>query len=135
MNPEEPKLEPVDLGASAPVPERKPTESEVREWRARNWTVRNPKVKACGHNLSLLSLPSHANCYDCWEAFLTNNPDGMSMVHKVLMEQGTQGAVKLFGKKLVKMFGKYLKKQLLQQYVGEQVSGIEGSQLQVPDTQ
>jgi hypothetical protein len=52
------------------------------------------------------------------------------------MEQGTQGAIKQFGKKLIKFFGKFLKKQLLQQYASAQVqaaSGIEGNQLQVPD--
>jgi hypothetical protein len=52
------------------------------------------------------------------------------------MEQGTQGVTKLYGKKLVKMFGVFLRKQLLQQYASAQVqaaSGIEGNQLQVPD--
>jgi len=126
----------ADLGASTPVPESKPTEAEIKEWRGRNFTVRTPVVKACGHHLNLQSFPSHSNCQDCWEAFLSNNPNGVEMVHKTLMEQGTQGAIKQFGKKLVKMFGKFLKKQLLQQYASAQVqaaSGIEGNQLQVPD--
>ena len=125
-----------DLGASKSVEQPKPTEKEMREWRGRNFTVRTPVVKACGHLLNLQSFPSHSNCQDCWEAFLSNNPNGVEMVHKTLMEQGTQGAIKQFGKKLVKMFGKFLKKQLLQQYASEQTkaaSGIEGNQLQVPD--
>jgi hypothetical protein len=125
-----------DLGAAKPVEQPKPTEKEAREWRGRNFTVRTPVVIACGHSLNLRSFPSHSNCLSCWEAFLSNNPEGVDQVHKLLMEQGTQGVTKLYGKKLVKMFGVFLRKQLLQQYASAQVqaaSGIEGNQLQVPD--
>ena len=104
----------ADLGASKPIPEKKPTSKEIGEYRNRHFTVRHSTVVACGHKIDLRQYPSNANCWDCWEAFFSVSPEGVAQVHQMLMEGGTQEVTRRFGSKFVKKFGKFLQKQLLQ---------------------
>lgn len=126
-------LQDADLGASKPVPEPKPTLAQVKAWRAANFTVRHSTVNACGHKIDLRIPPSNANCWPCWEAFLSTNPEGVASVHKLLLEGGTQAVAAVHGTKFLKMFGKFLQKKLLQEYRQTEgyASGIEGSIMDV----
>src|SRR5208282_805285 len=126
----------ADLGASKPVAQPKPTEREIRESRARHWTVRHATVIACGHKLEAGHLPSHANCEHCWFALFETTPEGVASVHDLLLKEGTQAVIAMHGAKFVKYFGNYLKKKLLQKFATPEVqaaSGIEGGQLEVLD--
>jgi hypothetical protein len=128
--------EELDLGASKPVPEPKPTLAQVKAWRAANFTVRHSTVNACGHKLDLRQFPSNANCWPCWEAFFSVNPEGVASVHQLLLNGGTQAVVAMHGKKFTKMFGKFLQKKLLKEYASPAVqaaSGIEGSIMNVKE--
>ena len=124
----------ADLGASKPVAQPKPTEREIREWRARHWTVRHAAVVACGHKLEDGHPPKHVNCEHCWYALFETTPEGVASVHDMLLKGGTQAVIAVHGKKFTEQFGKYLRKKLLQQYATPEVqaaSGIEGSILDV----
>ena len=131
-----PALNDADLGASKPVAQPKPTEREIRESRARHWTVRHATVIACGHKLEAGHLPSHANCEHCWFALFETTPEGVASVHDLLLKEGTQAVIAMHGAKFVKHFGNYLKKKLFQKFATPEVqaaSGIEGGQLEVLD--
>ena len=117
----------TDLGASKPVPQPEPTLKQVREWRAANFTVRHSTVNACGHKIDLRIPPSNANCWPCWEAFLSSNPEGVASVHALLLHGGTQAVIAVHGTKFTKMFGKFLQKKLMAGTTIHAASGIEGS--------
>ena len=127
----------ADLGASKPIPEKKPTSKEIGEYRNRHFTVRHSTVVACGHKIDLRQYPSNANCWDCWEAFFSVSPEGVAQVHQMLMEGGTQEVTRRFGSKFVKKFGKFLQKQLLQaaqqrhEQAVERATSIEGGIMDV----
>ncbi len=126
----------ADLGASTPVPQTKPTESEIREARARHWTVRHATVIKCGHKLDVRHFPTRVNCEDCWEVFFELNPEGVAASHDVLLKYGTKPLIGMHGKKFVKMLGKHIQKQLLKNYAAPEVqveASIEGGQLEVLD--
>src|ERR1019366_1205394 len=125
VNPE--ALVDADLGASKPIAESKPTLAQVKAWRAANFTVRHSTVNACGHKLDLKNCPSNANCEDCWEAFFSVNPDGVASVHDLLLTGGTKAVIAMHGAKFAKMFGKFLQKKLMKEYMQTLPSGIEGS--------
>jgi hypothetical protein len=126
----------ADLGASKPVAQPKPTEREIREARARHWTIRHATVIKCGHKLEAGHLPKHANCEHCWFALFETTPEGVASVHDLLLHDGMQALVAMHGAKFTKQFGKYLKKKLLKMYASPKVkaaSGIDGGQLEVLD--
>jgi hypothetical protein len=128
--------EELDLGASKPVPEPKPTLAQVKAWRAANFTVRHSTVNACGHKIDLRATPSNANCWPCWEAFFSVNPEGVASVHQLLLEGGTKAVIAMHGAKFTKMFGKFLQQKLLKEYASPAVqaaSGIEGSIMSVKE--
>lgn len=120
-------LDSADLGASKPVPESKPTLAQVKTWRNANFTVRHSTVNACGHKLDLRNFPSNANCWHCWEAFFSVSPDGVASVHDLLLTGGTKAVIAMHGAKFAKMFGKFLQKKLMKEYMQTLPSGIEGS--------
>lgn len=97
-----------DLGANKPVvkvedpPKMRPVQHGV--------------VVACGHKLEHGRFPRQANCFDCWEALFETTPDGVQSVHSLLMQSGTQAVEQMHGKKFVKMFGRYLRKKLLEMH-------------------
>ena len=130
-------IDSADLGASKPIPEKKPTSKEIGEYRNRHFTVRHSTVVACGHKIDLRQYPSNANCWDCWEAFFSVSPEGVAQVHQMLMEGGTQEVTRRFGSKFVKKFGKFLQKQLLQaaqqrhEQAVERATSIEGGIMDV----
>ena len=129
-------LVPADLGASKPIAETKPTLKQVREWRARNFTVRHSTVNACGHKLDLGHFPKHANCWPCWEAFFSVSPEGVASVHNLLLTGGTKAVIAMHGSKFTKMFGRFLREKLLKEYASQEVqaaSGIEGSIMNVTE--
>jgi hypothetical protein len=117
----------ADLGASKPVPKPEPTESEIKEWRARNFTVKHSTVVACGHRLEAGHFPKHANCWDCWYAMFETSPDGVASVHDLLMKEGSKAVAAMHGKKFLAAFGKYLRNKLLLQASPEvqAASGLE----------
>ena len=123
-----------DLGASKPIPEKKPSSKEIGEYRNRHFTVRHNTVVACGHKIDLGHYPSNANCWPCWEAFFSVSPEGVEQVHQMLLNGGTQEVTRRFGSKFVKNFGKFLRNKLLTEYASREVqaaSGIEGAILDV----
>lgn len=95
--------EPTDLGASKPV---------EKPYRHRGIPVQHPTVVACGHKLEAGHFPRHVNCYDCWYALFETTPDGVSTVHEILTNMGTQALISHFGKKFVKFFGAYLRSKM-----------------------
>jgi len=124
------ELQDADLGAGKPVQtEHKPTEREIRAWRAANWTVKHPIVKACGHRIDLRHAPRHANCKHCWQALFEVgfNAQEMERLHNLLMNAGSKFVVKLYGKKFLQAFGAWLKEKLLRQASPETqaASGLE----------
>lgn len=127
----------ADLSASTkPAEEHKPTRKEIGEWRARNFTMRHPEVTACGHKLNLRQFPRHANCFDCWEAFLEYNPESVASVHDLLLNSGIKAVTAMHGKQFSHMFDLYLRKKLLTMHANAEVqaaSGIEGNKLEVFD--
>ena len=136
MNPEEPKLEPADLGASKPVPQPEPTIAQVKAWRAVNFTVKHSTVNACGHKIDLRVAPSNANCEDCWTAFFSVSPEGVASVHNLLLEGGTKAVIAMHGAKFTRQFGRFLQQKLLKEYASPAVqaaSGIEGSIMNVKE--
>lgn len=116
------KLDSADLGASKPVP--------VPEQVQRPFQL--PTVVACGHKLDTRRLPVHANCFNCWEAFFETNAQHLGNVHQTLMTEGSAGVTRLYGEKFTKMFGKYLRKQLLQKVQAPSSPSVEGATLEVP---
>ena len=121
-------LDSADLGAGKPVQtEHKPTEREVRAWRAANFTVKHNRVVACGHLLEAGHFPTHTNCEACWYALFETTPDGVASVHDLLLKEGSKTVEAMHGKKFLKQFGLYLRKKLLRQASPEvqAASGIE----------
>jgi len=126
-------MEPADLGASKPI-EHKPTSKEIGEWRNANFTVKQGTVKACGHKFDPHTFPKQANCWDCWEATFSSSPEGVASVHQLLLTGGTKAVVAMHGQKFTKMFGRFLRNQLLREYASKEVqaaSGIEGSVMDI----
>lgn len=122
-------LEGADLGAAKPMPQPKPTDREIREWRSTNFTVRHQTVKACGHKIDLRHEPKHANCKYCWQALFEVgfNEEEMSRLHQLLMTAGSKGVITIYGKKFLKAFGAWMKEKLLRQASPEvqAASGLE----------
>lgn len=137
MNPEEATVtvESADLGASKPI-ERKPTSKEIGEWRNAHFTVKQGTVKACGHKFDPTTMPKNTNCWDCWEATFSSSPQGVAQVHQLLLNGGTQAVTAAYGKKFVKMFGRFLRNQLLRDYASKETqaaSGIEGKVMDIQE--
>jgi hypothetical protein len=125
--------EPADLGASKPV---------EKPYRHRGIPVQHPTVVACGHKLEAGHFPRHANCYDCWYALFETTPDGVSTVHEILTNMGTQALVARFGRKFVKFFGAYLRSKMFAEAIDaaeraedreDDEASIEGSILSVAE--
>jgi hypothetical protein len=127
-------LQDADLGSSKPISEPKPTRKQIGEWRAAHFTVKHSTVNACGHKLDLRHFPSNANCSDCWEAFFSVSPEGVSSVHQLLMTEGTQAVIRMHGQKFTRQFGRFLRKKLLSEYANREVPtspSIEGGMLDI----
>jgi hypothetical protein len=120
---EEQKLQDADLGASKPVPypqfKQKP--------------VQHPTVTACGHKLPAGHFPAQANCYFCWYALLESNPQALAQVHNILTEQGTPALERMYGRKFVKQFARYLREKLLTMHEAKKIEAEPiGPRLEIP---
>ena len=89
------------------------TERQIRAARRQWVTLRHGMVRACGHKIDLSRQPRN-NCEWCWEAWLKTSDGLLVVLHETLVNKGLAALKAQYGNKLVKMFKRFLDKELQQ---------------------
>ena len=98
-----------DTSAVSEVPEKKElTLSEFKKLRGQFFTVRHQIVELCGHKFHPTNPPRHANCEACWFAFFQVHGELTQSLDEAYQEHGIGLVEKLQGKRVAKMFLRFM---------------------------
>lgn len=100
----------TDLGASKPIPQPQPKQRPLQ----------HATVTACGHKLEAGHFPRKMNCEDCWYALFETNAEALPGLHALLNEQGRSAIERMYGRKFMEAFGRYLRGKLLEMHTEQQ---------------
>ena len=87
-------------------------EHQLRELRAKYFTVRHQRIIDCGHKLDALNEPRHRNCEACWFLFFETHPDLVTTADKAYLEQGRSFLDRMRGQKFTDFFVRYMATKL-----------------------
>jgi len=100
---------------SQSVPEGVPSEpqgplttKQLKELRAKFFTVRHVLLKDCDHRLDMINEPRHKHCENCWFQWFNTHGKLIESVDAAYKEHGKDFIIKLRGVTFFKMFLRFM---------------------------
>jgi predicted nucleic acid-binding Zn-ribbon protein len=95
--------------------------------RARYFTVKHPRLDACGHRFDLTNEPRN-NCETCWVNFFAYHPTLVETADQFFRTQGKGPLIAMRGAKFVRYFTRYMATLYHEQQLKEQQNGTQDNQ-------
>jgi hypothetical protein len=79
----------------------------LKRLRGKYFTVKHPRLTACGHKMDLMNEP-RTNCEDCWFAWFNTHQKLVEVADEMYRAKGKEALIGMRGKRFFKMFVRFM---------------------------